>query len=291
MLRAADGTPLDVLVGGAPHGPAILAHHGTPSEATTWSDWHDDAAQRGFRLISITRPGYATSARRPGRSVADAAADARAVLDALDVPWFVTVGWSGGGPHALATAALLADRCRAAATLAGVAPFGRPDLDFLAGMGPENVDEFGAALDGEATLRPWLDVHLAPLRTVTGAEIIDAFGGLLPQVDKDVLAGGFADAMAASCRRALAPGIDGQLDDDLAFCRDWGFVLDAVRVPVSVWQGDLDLMVPAAHGAWLAAHLPNARHVFAPGHGHLSLVTTNRAAILDALVAAATDAT
>jgi pimeloyl-ACP methyl ester carboxylesterase len=277
--------PLDVLVGGAADGPALLAHHGTPSEAASWSEWHEDVAARGFRLISITRPGYAASARRPGRSVADASADARAVLDRLDVPWFVTVGWSGGGPHALAAAALQPDRCRAAATLAGVAPYGQPDLDFLAGMGPENVDEFGTASLGEAALRAWLEVNLAPLRTVTGAGIIDAFGGLLPQADKDVLADGFADVMAASCRRALAPGIDGQLDDDLAFIRDWGFALDAVRVPVAVWQGDLDLMVPAAHGAWLAAHLPHARHVFAPGHGHLSLVKTNRAAILDTLLA------
>lgn len=280
-----DGRVADLLTGGAFHGPALVMHHGTPSDASLWAGWDDVAREHGLRLFSLSRPGYATSTRAFGRSVADVAQDVRAVIDAFDVPWFVTAGWSGGGPHALATAHLSSDRCRAVATLAGVAAYGASDLDFLAGMGPENHDEFGAALRGEASVRAWLDANAAHLQMVTGAELADAFGGLIPQRDRDALHGGFADDMAAEMRRALAHGFDGWIDDDLAFVRPWGFDLATLHVPATVWQGDEDLMVPSAHGSWLAAHLPNAVAKPARGHGHISLVTTFRDEIVRDLLA------
>ena len=275
---------LDVLLGGAPTGPAIVLHHGTPSDASTWSDWHEAAEHRGARIVSVTRPGYATSTRRPGRSVADVAADVAAVLDQLGIDEYVTAGWSGGGPHALACAALHPDRCRAAATLAGVAPYGVTGLDFLEGMGPENVAEFGAALQGEPALRGWLAENAEPFRHVTGPQIAAAFGGLVPEIDRQMLQGGYAEHMATEMRRALHAGFDGWVDDDLAFVRPWGFELSEIGVPVTVWQGDLDLMVPASHGAWLVDHLPGAQSRTPVGHGHISLVTQYRAEILEWLL-------
>lgn len=288
-LDAGIGRVLDVLIGGADTGPALVMHHGTPSDATLWEGWDDVARTRGIRLLAISRPGYATSTRRPGRRVADVAGDMTRVLDRYGVPWFVTAGWSGGGPHALACAARLPDRCRAAATLAGVGAYGVPDLDFLAGMGPENHAEFGAALRGEPDVRRWLLENAEAMRRVTAPELADAFGGLIPQVDKDQLAGGFADGLAATLRRALADGFDGWIDDDLAFTQPWGFALAGITVPVTVWQGDLDLMVPFAHGEWLRRHVPHAVSHAAPGHGHISLITTYRDAIVDDLLTRAGD--
>jgi pimeloyl-ACP methyl ester carboxylesterase len=288
-IRARDGRALDVMLGGAGAGPALVAHHGTPSDASLWDDWDAGCAARKLRLIAVSRPGYATSTRRPGRAVSDIPGDIADVLDELAVPWFIAAGWSGGGPHALACGALLADRCRAVATLAGVGPYGQSDLDFLAGMGPENHAEFGAALKSEEALRAWLTANAAMLQHVTGDELAEAFGGLIPQIDKDALTGGFANAMAATMRRALADGFDGWVDDDYAFLKPWGFDLDAIDVPVTAWQGDLDLMVPAAHGAWLAKHIPTAVKRDASGHGHISLMVDYRDAILDDLLAHVTE--
>jgi pimeloyl-ACP methyl ester carboxylesterase len=278
------GRALDVFLGGDPKGVALVMHHGTPSDATTFAGWDAACDARGLRLICASRPGYATSSRHAGRSVADAAKDTAAILDALGHHHFITAGWSGGGPHALACAALLPERCAAAATLAGVGPYGARDLDFLAGMGPENIDEFGEAAKGEAALRAWMRANAESLRTITGPDLAEAFGGLVPQVDKDVLTGGFADAMAATMRRALAGGFDGWIDDDLAFAKPWGFEVARIKVPVTIWQGDLDLMVPFAHGRWLAKHVPGAQSRMVPGHGHISLVTRYRDTILDDLV-------
>jgi pimeloyl-ACP methyl ester carboxylesterase len=266
-----DGRTLEVFIGGAPGGFPLVAHHGTPSDATTYSDWQAICERQGFLLICASRPGYAGSSRMPGRTVADAAKDTAAMLDKLGHRRFATLGWSGGGPHALACAALLPQRCAAVATLASVGPYGAQGLDFLAGMGPENVDEFGAAIAGEAALRRWMDQNGPALQNVTGEQIAAALGGLVPDVDKAALTGGFADHAAAVMRRALAGGFDGWIDDDLAFTRPWGFDLSAIRQPTAIWQGELDLMVPPAHGRWLASRLPGAARRIVPGEGHLSL--------------------
>jgi pimeloyl-ACP methyl ester carboxylesterase len=279
-----DSRIAEVGLAGDPGGYPAVAHHGTPGDATTFADWHAACQARGLRLICMSRPGYACSTRKPGRAVAQAADDVAAVLDALGYGGFVTLGWSGGGPHALACAALLTGRCEAAATLAGVGPDGRTDLDFLAGMGQENVDEFGAAREGEAKLRQWMGKNGEELRHVTGTGLADAFGTLVPAVDRDVLNGGYAEALAAVVRRSLAPGFDGWIDDDLAFTHDWGFDLRDVRVPVTVWQGELDKMVPFDHGRWLVNHIPGSQAKLVPGHGHLSLVVRHRDEVLDELL-------
>ena len=278
-----DGRLVDVLLAGDPQGVPLLLHHGTPGDATIFADWHEPCLHRGLRLICASRPGYATSTRLAGRNIAQVAGDVSALLDRLGHDRFVTAGWSGGGPHALACAALLPGRCIAVATLAGVGPFAVDDLDFLADMGEENIAEFGAALSSETALRAWLEENAEPMRSVTGEMLADAFGGLAPLIDREVLVGGYATTLAAAFRRALAAGFDGWIDDDGAFTQHWGFELGAIRAPVTVWQGDLDLMVPLAHGRWLVQHIPHARSCMVPGQGHISLVTRYRDEVLDDL--------
>jgi pimeloyl-ACP methyl ester carboxylesterase len=267
------GRDIEVLVEGPDSGPVLVFHDGTPTAAVPFPPLSVPATERGLRTVTFSRPGYAASTAQPGRSVASVVADTAAILDALDVERFLTIGWSGGGPHALACAALLPNRCTAAATLASVAPYGVAGLDWLAGMGPENIEEFGAALDGEERLNPYLERQAAVLREVTGSDVAAALGGLVSDVDKRALTGDYAALMAQTFRRAVSAGIAGWRDDDLAFTRPWGFDLNTIRVPVVVWQGDEDRMVPFAHGEWLAANIPGARARLLPGDGHLSLVT------------------
>ena len=263
---------LEVVRHGPPDGRVLVFHVGTPNAPEAFPLLTDALDERGWQLVAYARPGYAGSARREGRSVADAASDTAAILDALGLHRFVTIGWSGGGPHALACAALLPDRCEAAASLAGVAPFGAEGLDFLAGMAPENVEELGAAARSREELEAFLNRDAAGLAHITGEDIAGALGGLVDDVDRRALSGEFAETMASMLRRAISTGIDGWLDDDLAFVKPWGFDLDAIRVPVSIWQGAHDRMVPFAHGEWLAAHVPGARVHLYEDEGHISLV-------------------
>jgi pimeloyl-ACP methyl ester carboxylesterase len=271
LLSLADGRELDLYDAGGT-GEVVLYHHGTPGSVLPYQAMVDAAAGAGLRLVTWSRPGYGASSRRPGRSVADVADDARQVLDHLGVRECVTAGWSGGGPHALATAALLGDRVTGVLTMASVAPYGGEGLDFLAGMGEGNVVEFGAALDGEDALRPLLEQEAVGLRDTDGPGIVEALGSVLPDIDRALLSDDLGDWLAANCREALRPGIDGWLDDDLAFTQPWGFELSALRVPVYVWQGEVDLMVPFDHGRWLAEALPAATGHLELGEGHLSVV-------------------
>jgi pimeloyl-ACP methyl ester carboxylesterase len=271
-VRAAGGRDLEVLVDGPDGGTVLLFHDGTPTAAVRKPYVVNPAAQRGMRTVTYSRPGYAASTPQPGRTVADAAQDSEAILDALHADHFVTLGWSGGGPHALACAALLPERCAAAATMAGVAPYDAGLADWFSGMGPENIAEFGAAVEGERALSAFLEKAAADLKIVSGQDIVAALGGLVSDADKSALTGEFADVLAESFRRAVSTGIAGWRDDDLAFTRQWGFALNTVRVPVAIWQGAQDRMVPFEHGRWLAANVAGAQSRLLDDEGHLSLI-------------------
>jgi pimeloyl-ACP methyl ester carboxylesterase len=287
LVPMPDGRDIDVLTTGPEDGFPLVIHDGTPAGLVVDSNTAAEAAQRGLRYVVAARPGYEGSTPRPGRRVADVAADVAAVLDALGVGEFVSMGMSGGGPHTLACAALLPGRCLAAASIAGIAPYApykADGLDFLAGMGPENVTEFTLTLEGADALTPYLQKEAEPLRQITGEQITAALGGVISGADAGVITGEFADELAASTRAALREGVAGWRDDDLAFAADWGFSLDALAGRVAVWQGDQDLMVPFAHGQWLAARIPGARVHLEPGAGHLTMVVTAIGRILDDLL-------
>jgi pimeloyl-ACP methyl ester carboxylesterase len=285
-VQAPEGRVLDVLVSGPGNGRPLVFHTGTPAGLVDFAPIADAAAARGLRTVLYSRPGYGGSTPQPGRLVADAAADTELILERIDADEFVTAGWSGGGPHALACAALLPVRCLAAASIAGPAPSDSPGLDWLAGMAQENVEEFRTAMAGEADLTRFLDAAAPALRGIGAAEMAGGLGGLISDADKAVLTGDFAEYLAASMRTALSPGIDGWRDDDLAFTRDWGLSLAALghATPVAIWQGDQDRMVPAAHASWLADNIPRARLRLLPGEGHLTLVAKEFGRILDDLM-------
>jgi pimeloyl-ACP methyl ester carboxylesterase len=279
-----DGRSVDVRVNGPEDAMPLVFHHGTPMSAVAFGPFVDAAADRGLRLVTYSRPGYGSSTRHEGRSVADCAADVAAIVDKLGADRFFTAGWSGGGPPALATAALLTDRVIVAATIAGVGPADAPDLDFMDGMAPENVEEFGLATHDRAALTAFVEREATAMLEATPEELADVLGGLIPPVDRAVLTGDFAAFFSESDREAFLTGIWGWYDDDLAFVRDWAFDPGAIRAPVHVWQGALDTMVPFAHGTWLAGRLATARAHLFDGDGHLSITIGRFAQILDALL-------
>jgi pimeloyl-ACP methyl ester carboxylesterase len=138
-----------------------------PSAGVPFGPFVRAAAERGMRWVSYSRPGYGSSTRHEGRSVADCVGDVVAILDHLGADRFYTTGASGGGPHTLACAALLPDRVRGCAAIAAVAPHDAAGLAWTVGMGPENIEEFGAAEEGPDALERYLDAEAAGLREVT----------------------------------------------------------------------------------------------------------------------------
>ncbi len=269
-----DGRTLHAYDEGDPQGVAVVAQNGTPSSGRIYGAHADDARARGIRLIGYDRPGYAGSSAQPGRSVGDAAADIAELLDALGVDRFATWGHSGGGPHALACAALLPGRCVAAATLASAAPYGVEGLDWLAGMGEANVQEFDAVLAGQEALEPVM------LRTQTemfsaGPEgLREAMLTVLSPVDQAAFTPEVGEWMYAVMAEGAATRIEGFRDDNLAVVRPWGFDPADIRVPVLLLQGGQDLMVPSSHGRWLASRIPGVQAEISDSEGHITLLTT-----------------
>jgi pimeloyl-ACP methyl ester carboxylesterase len=279
------GRSLDLDVSGPEGGIPLVFHHGTPGSVRQPRAIQRAAHDRGLRLVTFSRAGYGASTRQPGRRIVDVAADVDAVLAHLDAPRCIVAGWSGGGPHALATGARLREQVAGVLCIAGVAPYDSQGLNFLDGMGQQNIDEFGLALKGEEAIRPSLETEAVGLRDTDAAGLIEGMATLLPDVDRAVLTAEFGQDMAANLAEGLRTGVDGWVDDDVAFVAAWGFALAEIAVPTFVWQGSEDLMVPFAHGQWLAAHVPGATAHLKHGEGHLSITVGALDRMLDELVA------
>jgi pimeloyl-ACP methyl ester carboxylesterase len=285
LLLGPGDRPLHVHEAGARDGRPIVVHHGTPADGRLYGRWVRDAEARGIRLIGYDRPGYGGSGPAPERAVADAAADVAAIADALEIERFATWGISGGGPHALACAALLGDRVVAAASLGGIAPFDAHGLNPFAGMGRDNIVELGAAMQGRAAIEPIAREQAAALLDASGPEIVALMRTLVSPPDEPVLDGEFGEFWAAGMGEVFAQGVEGWVEDDLAFVEPFGFAVEAIGVPVLVWHGHHDRFVPVEHGRWLGARIPGAELRLAADDGHLTLIAARVPAVHDWLLA------
>ncbi|SIO26402.1 alpha/beta fold hydrolase [Agromyces cerinus] len=233
----------------------VVWHHGSPQTGAPIAPLLEAASARGIRLVSYGRPGYGGSTPRPGRDVASAAADVAAIADALGIERFAVMGASGGGPHALACAALLPGRVTGAVTLAGIAP--RTDaFDWFAGMA--SPGGLRAAVEGRAA-------------RAAAAETEEFDPAQFLPVDWAALDGRWA-SLGADAQRAGEAGLDGLVDDDVALAAPWGVELGGIGVPVLLVQGEGDRVVPAKHASWLVAHIPRASLWMRLDDGHVSVL-------------------
>jgi pimeloyl-ACP methyl ester carboxylesterase len=270
-ISTPDGHTLAVYEGGAPAGRPVVVQHGTPGSGVPYGPHETLAHEQGIRLIAYSRPGYDASTRRAGRTVADCAADVDALATALGLERYATWGISGGGPHALACAALCDERLVAVASLAAVAPYAAEGLDWTAGMGEVNIQEFGATLAGEQELRPFLERDAAELAAAPPDQLVAVWETLLGPEDRAVMSEDLARFLLESMGVGLANGVDGWLDDDFAFAQPWDFDLARIDRPVLILHGADDRFVPVAHGRWLAERIPGVEARIEPRDGHLTL--------------------
>jgi pimeloyl-ACP methyl ester carboxylesterase len=271
-VQTPDGRTLAVQEDGDPAGQAVLVHMGTPNSRHIYGPNAIDAAARGLRLICYDRPGYGGSTPQPGRTHADCAADVRAICDALGIDRVAIWGISGGGAHALASAALLPDLVVAAASLAGLAPYGAEGLDWFDGMGQDNVDDFKLLQKDKAAARAKMEEDREEMLAASAGDLAQALKTLLSPIDAATLTGGIAEYLSYSGHEGLAPGSEGWWEDGEAQGGPWGFEVGDISVPVLVMHGRQDKFVPVGHGEWLAAHIPGAEARILDHDGHLTLL-------------------
>ncbi len=270
-ITTAAGRRLTLQVGGDPSGIPVLFHHGTPNSRILAATSIDTATESGVRLMSYDRPGYGRSDRQQGRTVADAAADVRAIAAALGIERLGVIGLSGGGPHALACAALLEDLVPAVVSWAAVAPFDGEGLDYFEGMGELNVEDIKLMQSDPEAAWEKAEQDRAEILTSSREELLAAWDTILPDVDEAMFDEPFTEFTLSQFRDGFAPGAEGYWDDSVAFMMPWGFDVAAIRTPVRLRQGRHDLMVPYGHGVWLAGQIPGVEAILTDTDGHLTL--------------------
>ncbi|WP_308466221.1 alpha/beta fold hydrolase [Rathayibacter soli] len=248
--RAADAT----------NEPTVLWHHGSPQTGALLEPLLAAAAARGIRMLSYGRPGYGGSSPHPGRSVGSAASDVEQLVDTLGVERFAVMGASGGGPHALACAALLPERVVAVAclaTLAPLAPYAADGLDWFAGMASD-----GASLRAAVRGRAAREEHENTAEFDPSSFLERDYAALNDRWS----------SLGADVAVASAAGPNGLIDDDLAYVAPWGFEIANIGAPVLLVHGSRDRVVPPAHSEWLLRQLPDAELWVRPRDGHISVL-------------------
>jgi pimeloyl-ACP methyl ester carboxylesterase len=267
-VKTADGRQLSTQTDGDPDGRPIFLLHGTPGSRLGPRPRSAVLHRLGIQLISFDRPGYGKSDRLEGRRVADAAADVLTIADAYGLDKFAVVGRSGGGPHALACAALVPERLTRVAVLVGIAPRGAEGLDWYDGMTQSNILEHTAAANGYEDLAVLTEAAAEAVRA-DPASLLTRLQADMPDPDRRVVADrGIRSMLLETYAEALRASAHGWIDDALAFYSPWGFDPATVTVPVLLWHGASDNLSPVSHARWLADRIPTAAVVVQAGAAH-----------------------
>ena len=266
---------------GDPGGRPVFAFHGIPGSRLQQHPDAGIAAERGMRVIHIDRPGFGLSSPCPARTLASWAHDIVAIADRLDLETFAVAGVSGGGPFALACAALLGERVTRAAIVSGVGPPGSMHGGRTT-LGAHAAFYFAAR--APRLLRGPLGAA-ARLGVRAPGRFFDRLARHLAPDDQRTLARPEVRAMLArDLGESLRQGVDAVLTDLRLEARPWQLPLEAIRTPVALWHGDADRIVPPAAARHLAAVIPGAQAQVLPGLGHFMILDC-WAGVLDWLMA------
>jgi pimeloyl-ACP methyl ester carboxylesterase len=283
-----DGRWLAAEIAGTEGGDLVVFHAGTPGSRYLYEGHVRECTKRDLSLVCASRPGYDGSPRQQGRSYADNSADTLALLEFLGVETAYVIGYSCGGGPALADAAKLGERVRAVAAAASFAPRSEMGPRWWEGLDEANGEELLAIQEGEPALRKYLALRAEGMRQIKrGEEITNDpdFGRWYSQADRECFKGESLAFLLRSYSLIGHDRVDGWVDDDFAFYGDWGFDLSAISIPVTIWQGGEDNIIPVAHPAWLADNVPGAKLEFLPAEGHASLFAHHFGDMLDGLTA------
>jgi pimeloyl-ACP methyl ester carboxylesterase len=285
-LKLSDGRAIEYIDNGVSSKSALILHHGTPTSMTVWGTWLAAAAEKGIRAIAFTRPGYAGSDRKVGHRIIDSNDDLQEILNQLDIENFVSIGWSGGGPYALASGLL--KKCTGVQLIASVSPYDADDFDWFQDQTPEMIEEAKVSAKSLEDSITFKEGYYTELRDMTTEQFLveyekrssfKAFENAYREFSKD---------LSFSMRDALRDGAIGYAEDEYAFLSNWGFETKEIQVPVGIWQGLDDKSVSPHMAKWLNANIVKPTLKLLDGQHHGSIMVETREEILSAAIGALT---
>jgi len=281
-LKLSDDRSIEYIDNGVPSKSALILHHGTPTSMVSWGTWLAAAAEKGTRAIAFTRPGYAGSDRKVDRTVIDANDDLEEILNQVEVDNFVSIGWSGGGPYALASGLL--KKCSGVQLIASVSPYDAEDFDWFQDSTPESIEETKISAKSLQDCISFKEGYYAELRDLNVEQLLVEYEkrASFKLFENEYRV--FANDLSASFQAALKDGVLGYAEDEYAFLRNWGFECKEVQVAVGIWQGLDDKSVPPHMARWLNANILNPTLELKEGQHHSSIMVENRSEILDAAI-------
>ena len=283
--RRADGRAISYTDNGVAGDRALLFHHGTPGGAGLWQSALDEAAQRGVRAIAYTKAGYQGSDRADWSSVAEAASDFNALIEHLGISTFVSIGWSGGGPFALAST--FSSKCIGADLVAGVAPYSAMGVDFLTGLSEaETIETLDNSARSKESALVMATKELENIETEWTAETWQAGSEARPEYARFESEYRRFNAHALpALLNAVVPDLTGYADDNYLILADWGFAVSDVNKPVSIWNGTLDKLVPTGHATWLHERIAGSDLHILEGQSHMSIMVEAQSDFLGSAIA------
>ena len=285
-LQLSDGRSIEYIDNGVSSKSALILHHGTPTSMTVWGTWLAAAAEKGIRAIAFTRPGYAGSDRKFGQRVIDANDDLGEILNQLNIENFVSVGWSGGGPYALASGLL--NRCTGVQLIASVSPYDAEDFDWFQDQTPEMIEEAKISAKSLEDCITFKEGYYTELRDMTAEHFLVEYEKRSSFKVFEAAYREFSKDLSFSMHDALRDSVIGYGDDEYAFLSNWGFETKDIQVRVGIWQGLDDKSVSPHMSRWLNANILNPTLELLEDQHHGSIMVEKREEILNAAIAGLT---
>ena len=285
-LKLSDGRSIEYIDNGVSSKSALILHHGTPTSMTVWNTWLAAAAEEGVRAIAFTRPGYAGSDRKVDHRIIDSNDDLDQILNQLEVENFVSIGWSGGGPYALASGLL--KRCTGVQLIASVSPYDAKDFDWFQDQTAEMVEEAKVSAKSLEDSLAFKEGYYTDLRDMTAEQLLVEYEKRSGFKTFEAAYREFSKDLCFSMHDALRDGALGYAEDEFAFLRNWGFECKEIQVPVVIWQGLDDKSVSPHMAKWLNANIFNPTLELLDDQHHGSIMVEKRAEILSSAFRALT---
>ena len=283
-LKLTDGRAIEYIDNGVLSKSALILHHGTPTSMNVWNTWLAAAAEKGIRAIAFTRPGYAGSDRKFGHRVIDSNDDLKEILNQLEIENFVSLGWSGGGPYALASGLLKS--CAGVELIASVSPYDAEDFDWFQDSTPEMIEETKISAQSLEDCLAYKERYYTELRDMKVEQLLVEYEKRSSFKAFETDYREFSKDLCFSMSDALRDGAIGYADDEYAFLQNWGYESKDVSVPVGIWQGLDDRSVSPHMARWLNENIVNPElNLFEDQH-HGSIMVENREEILNAAIRA-----